>query len=138
VALSLIQGSGRPDITAKFYLFELIIYIPLILLFAKEFGLPGAAAAWSIRVALDTALLLAAAGKIFDIRIRNIIEHGLIRAVIVVGVLTATCLAMLLYGWQIRTRAVAVAGCILVFAAVSWFYVMDSWDRKILSFGRTR
>jgi O-antigen/teichoic acid export membrane protein len=138
VSLSLIQGSGRPDITAKFYLFELIIYIPLILLFVKEFGLPGAAAAWSIRVALDTALLLAAAGKLFDMRIRNMIEHGLMRGIIVLGILAATCLAMLLSGWHVAVKAVAAAGCILVFAAVSWFYVMDSWDRKILSFGRTR
>jgi hypothetical protein len=116
----------------------LIIYIPLILLFVKEFGLPGAAAAWSIRVALDTALLLAAAGKLFDMRIRNMIEHGLMRGIIVLGILAATCLAMLLSGWHVAVKAVAAAGCILVFASVSWFYVMDSWDRKILSFGRTR
>ncbi len=58
---SLLQGIGRPDLTAKFHLAELPIHIGLVWFLVFHFGLPGAALAWTFRVALDFVLLLAAA-----------------------------------------------------------------------------
>ena len=57
-AYTLIQGLGRPDITAKFHLAELPFYALILWLLLPRFGLLGAAFAWSIRTAVDTALLL--------------------------------------------------------------------------------
>jgi O-antigen/teichoic acid export membrane protein len=57
IPYALIQGVGRPDITAKFHIFEFVLYIPLLWLLIKEWGILGAAVAWLARVAIDLFLL---------------------------------------------------------------------------------
>ena len=61
VPYSLLQGVGRPDLTAKFHLAELPVHIGLAWFLVTRFGLPGAALAWTIRVTLDFVLLIVAA-----------------------------------------------------------------------------
>lgn len=57
IPYALIQGIGKPHITATLHIIELLIYIPLLLIFIKHFGLNGAASAWLIRVIIDAILL---------------------------------------------------------------------------------
>ncbi len=52
-----LQGIGRPDLPAKFHIIEFFLYIPLIFLLTKKFGIKGSAIAWLIRVTLDSVLL---------------------------------------------------------------------------------
>lgn len=52
-----IQGTGRSDLTAKFHLLELLVYVPALLLGIARFGLHGVAIAWVLRVTLDASLL---------------------------------------------------------------------------------
>jgi O-antigen/teichoic acid export membrane protein len=54
---ALLQGQGRPDITAKIHLIEVVPFIGLLWLLMRHFGLPGAAVAWSVRVCVDCLLL---------------------------------------------------------------------------------
>ena len=49
VPAAFVQASGRPDSAAKLHLLELPVYILLLWFLAGRFGLPGVAAAWSIR-----------------------------------------------------------------------------------------
>lgn len=65
VPLSLIQARGRPDLTAKFHAIELPIHAVVVVVLVALFGIPGAALAWTLRVALDTALLFWAATRFF-------------------------------------------------------------------------
>src|SRR5207248_920886 len=53
----LIQAAGRPDVTAKFHLVELPIYLGLVWWLIRTHGIGGAALAWSVRVTLDAVLL---------------------------------------------------------------------------------
>ena len=64
VPTTFIAAFGRPDISAKFHLLELVIHLPLAWWLVSEYGISGAAAAWSIRVTFDAALLFRAAGKL--------------------------------------------------------------------------
>jgi O-antigen/teichoic acid export membrane protein len=57
VPFSLIQGAGRPSITAKLHLFELPLYLVAVWLLTKRLGIEGAAIAWSARAVFDTVLL---------------------------------------------------------------------------------
>lgn len=59
-----LQASGRPDVTAKFHLLELIPYLLLLFLGLHFFGLPGAAAAFGVRNVVDCFLLMRYAGVI--------------------------------------------------------------------------
>lgn len=57
ISQSLIQGFGRPDLTAKLHLAELAAYIPYLWLLIEHFGIVGAAYAWTIRVSISTVAL---------------------------------------------------------------------------------
>lgn len=54
---ALIQSYGRPDLTAKLHLFELIVYIPYLWFLIDRFGIIGAALAWTVRVSISTLAL---------------------------------------------------------------------------------
>lgn len=57
IPYGLLQGQGRPDITAKLHLLELPFFLLLLWAGIHWFGLPGAALAWTLRVAADALLL---------------------------------------------------------------------------------
>jgi O-antigen/teichoic acid export membrane protein len=64
VSFWLVQGVGRPDLPAKFHLAEIVLYVPLLWWATRTFGIVGAAAAWTVRVFLDTGLLLLASQRL--------------------------------------------------------------------------
>ncbi|MEW5972638.1 MAG: oligosaccharide flippase family protein [Pseudomonadota bacterium] len=57
-----LQGVGRPDLTAKLHLMELVPYLALLWWAVEAWGVEGAAFAWSIRVGVDAILLFVLAG----------------------------------------------------------------------------
>lgn len=54
---ALIQAYGRPDLTAKLHLVELIAYVPYMLWLIRHHEIEGAALSWTLRVAISTAFL---------------------------------------------------------------------------------
>ncbi|MDQ6769172.1 MAG: flippase, partial [Gemmatimonadota bacterium] len=64
VPTTFIAAFGRPDLSAKFHLLELPIHIPLAWWLVAQYGIAGAATAWSMRVALDAGLLFGAADRL--------------------------------------------------------------------------
>ena len=65
VPFAFLQGIGKPDITSKLHLMEVIVYIPILLLLIKHFGIDGAAMAWAVRVMLDNLLLFYCAKRCY-------------------------------------------------------------------------
>lgn len=57
IPYGLLQGQGRPDITAKLHLLELPFFLLLLWGGIHWLGLAGAALAWSLRLAADAVLL---------------------------------------------------------------------------------
>ena len=57
VPFALIQGAGRPDLTAKLHLVELPVYVLTLVLLINRLGIEGAAIAWTLRVAADALAL---------------------------------------------------------------------------------
>jgi O-antigen/teichoic acid export membrane protein len=55
---STILAAGRTSALAKLYWLELVIYVPLVMCLIYFFGILGAAAAWSARVAFDMFLII--------------------------------------------------------------------------------
>ncbi|MEJ2502279.1 MAG: flippase, partial [Gemmatimonadota bacterium] len=64
VPAAALQAAGRPDIPAKFHLLELPLHLGVVWVLTARWGLVGAATAWSIRTALDAALLLGASSRL--------------------------------------------------------------------------
>ena len=55
--LTALQSAGRPDLVAKAHLGELVPYALLLWSLTSMFGIAGTAAAWTLRVLVDTLLL---------------------------------------------------------------------------------
>jgi O-antigen/teichoic acid export membrane protein len=61
VPFALLQANGRSDTTAKLHLAELPAFVGLLFWAVSIWGVVGAAVAWTLRVALDSALLYGSA-----------------------------------------------------------------------------
>lgn len=64
VPANFLIATGRPQLPARFHLAETVGYLPLAWWLVGSYGILGAAWAWAIRVAVDTALLFAAAYRV--------------------------------------------------------------------------
>lgn len=62
IPFAYIQAHGRPDLTAKLHLMELLPYAAILWWLTANFGAVGAAVAWTVRVIIDTILLFMIAG----------------------------------------------------------------------------
>jgi O-antigen/teichoic acid export membrane protein len=104
VPFALLQGQGRPDITAKFHVLELVPFVGTLWLLIHTFGLTGAAIAWCLRVAVDAVLMFWASG----IRFRHfqellpsgfcVVSAWLVAAFLRPGPLLAILMALLAAG----------------------------------------
>jgi O-antigen/teichoic acid export membrane protein len=79
VPLGLLQGQGRPAIVAKLHALELAPYVAILWIGMAWAGLPGAAWAWVLRVAIDALLMFWVSGLLtrvsFVLSIGNGIDH---------------------------------------------------------------
>jgi O-antigen/teichoic acid export membrane protein len=57
---------GRPDVIAKVHAAELLFHVPVAWYLIRHFGVPGAAAAWTFRVAVDAVLLSVASSRVMN------------------------------------------------------------------------
>lgn len=62
---AVIQAAGNVRLTALIHLMELILYIPLLFVSLKFFGITGAAVAWMLRAGADFFILRIFAKRIF-------------------------------------------------------------------------
>jgi O-antigen/teichoic acid export membrane protein len=61
VPYAVLQGVGRPDLTARIHLIELPLYALGLWMGVTRFGITGAATAWTARAAVDALLLFGTA-----------------------------------------------------------------------------
>ncbi len=57
IPFALVQGMGAAKVTAQFHLLEVVLYLPLLFVLLKIWGINGVALAWLLRVSLDCGLL---------------------------------------------------------------------------------
>jgi O-antigen/teichoic acid export membrane protein len=122
VFATLVQGVGRPDLSAKLHLLELPIYLPVLWWAIHHYGVLGAATAWTGRVALDGVLLFWFSSRFLD-------NTVLLRR-LTVGLLVALgALGMPLLVAAIVPRAATVLLVMLVFVSMAWFVVLAENER---------
>ena len=114
VFFTLVQGAGRPDLTAKFHLLELPIYVGLLYVCIGRWGITGAAMAWTARVALDALLLLMVSGRILALPRRTV---GRVGGSLALGV---AALAVPMAFGGLGARAALALALLAVFAVIAW------------------
>ncbi len=129
-----LQAMGRPDLTAKFHLFELPIYVVGAFWLVREFGVVGAALAWTCRVALDAALLLVAAVRLGRPQgVRKLATRAAAASAALVG---AGLAGRRLDGWLAAYGGPATSLLGLVLGAVAvvavWKLLLEEEDRRFV------
>lgn len=131
---ALLVGAGRPDIPAKFNLLELPLYIGIAWFLINQWGITGAAVAWTFRTTLDALLLFIASFKVTSLSLRLWAANG---------ILTASVSFIALLGIAYGSKRMITALPLLVqfllfliiislFVWVVWRNVMDDLERQTL------
>jgi len=125
VPFTLLQGVGRPDITATLHLIELPLYLGLLWWLITTRGIEGAAIAWTARVAVDALFLFVLAGRFLPGKspIRFLTALLPATAVLILAV------AALLHGPIVK--GLFLLGTILCFGLVTWFRILTPEERTL-------
>lgn len=127
VAFALIQGIGRPDITARLHLVELPVYLLAVWLLTTRFGIQGTAAAWFGRNALDAVAVVVLACRFiarssrFYLPLAAAGASGLL--LVFLGTLPQTLVA----------KAGFLALTLVSFGLLGWFVILAEGERALLS-----
>ena len=124
----LLDGIGRPSINAKFSLIELVLYLPILTVLVRSFGLKGAAIGWAVRCLFDLTLRLWIAQRIYE-PLRPTARSLL---PLLFGATLSLFLAAITSGTRMLP-VVAVAGALLVFGLL-WRSLTDMERRQFWTF----
>src|SRR5882724_868228 len=125
VPFALVQGVGKPDLTAKLHLLELPVYLGALFWLTERYGIEGAAIAWTGRVTLDALVLFAMARKLLPIETSFRPQTTLFSVLALVSLVLAALLQGLLF------KSVFLLLVILSFVSVAWFRVLSPEERKL-------
>jgi O-antigen/teichoic acid export membrane protein len=126
VPFALIQGVGRPDITAKFHFIELPFYMLILWKFTTAFGIVGASYAWVLRVSLDTILLFYMASRF----IPN--NKSLMQFIgFAIGV-TVFMLALATLRLELYTKGIYCVLTLLAFVVTTWVLILETDERTMI------
>lgn len=122
---ALVQGAGRPDLTAKLHLIELPIYLFLLWWLLHLYGIVGAAMAWTLRVAIDTILLFLMSNRLLEGLTIYSLRFALLMMSALLG-LSALALPM-----QSGLKWLLLCMGLIAFAVAAWFWILDQQERTI-------
>ena len=126
VPYALIQGAGHPDQTAKLHIVELPLYLVGVWWAVGEYGIIGAAAAWTLRVVIDAFLLFTLA--------RRIVPQALLitPSVLVTLVFSVTALVVVALPIAVTARLLIVSLSLPILVILAWTRVIGHDERRAL------
>ena len=125
VVSGFIDSIGRPDVNAKFSIAEFILFVPMLFVLLRSFGIEGAAIGWSLRVGGDLLVRVVIAGRLVP-TLRPVLR----RVLAVVAVATAM-LALPLAAPTSAERVPLMLLAAAVFALALWCWGVDAAERAV-------
>jgi O-antigen/teichoic acid export membrane protein len=126
VPVALIQGMGRPDLTAKLHCFELPLYCLAVWLLIRAYGIEGAAIAWVARAAFDAIILFWMARSLLPQSNQDIHRLALITGAALL------ILAFPLVPMGLYTQRVFLSLVLATFALAAWFLILAPKERAFV------
>ncbi|MFC1543371.1 flippase [Candidatus Neomarinimicrobiota bacterium] len=123
---ALVQGAGRPDLTAKLHLAELVIYLPMLWWLTSNYGIIGTAIAWTARVMVDGIFLF-----LIVLRLLPVNPSSVWRMM----VMTGAALLMMAIGAQLPhllMKGLFLLLTLLTFVLVAWFSILAPDERRMV------
>lgn len=127
IPFALIQGTGRPDITAKLHLVELPFYLAGVWWLTVRYGIEGTAIAWMLRVVVDMAALGVVTWWLLP-DTAFVIRRSALMVIMALGILM---LAILTTGLLLKTMF--LIGVMIAFLPAAWFLVLTDQERVFVS-----
>ena len=125
VPFALVQGVGRPDLTAKLHLMELPGYLLALWWLSRTHGIEGAAIAWTARVFVDAFVLFAISKRFLPDGTHLSPQTS---------VVLISSLAILTLAAQVQDpifKGIFLLLTILIFVAATWFAVFSPEERRL-------
>ena len=126
VPFAFIQGAGRPDLTAKLHLLELPFYLVVLWSFMQQWGIVGAAAAWTLRAGFDAVALFVMSA---------LLEGDLSRTLKQDALIFTLALAVLALGSRPEGTATKIAFVTVImalFVILGWHYLLSGTERAFV------
>jgi O-antigen/teichoic acid export membrane protein len=126
VPFALIQGVGRPDLSAKLHLLELPGYLFALWYLTTRYGINGAAIAWTARVLIDAAGLFLISNMFLPYRSQQVAR--------ITGLLAAS---LVFFAFAAQVQRLIFKGVFLLltlagFVPLTWFIVFSPQERKLV------
>jgi O-antigen/teichoic acid export membrane protein len=125
----LLVSYGRSEIIARIHVTELIPYLPVAALLTWYFGIIGAAAAWSLRLAFDTALFVMFARRIAGFQ-ASLFPTGRASYLAAAGCLLPP---LVLNGAPAAVIATTTLAALAAYAAIVWIRVLQKEERALIA-----
>jgi len=126
IPVAVIQGGGRPDITAKLHMLELPLFVIALWFAVRAYGITGAATVWAVRVAVDALLLYVMAERLLPGA-----SHYLKRGALLLAAALASLCAIPLVG-SLPARAGIVLAVIATLTWATWSRIFDGSERRLV------
>jgi O-antigen/teichoic acid export membrane protein len=125
IPYALLQSVNRPDLPGKLHLAEVPVYLVAAAFAIHWYGLPGAAAVWSLRLSLESGILFALAR-------RTLLPHALAPRFIAAVILGVSLL--LLASVEARLAIKLLSGTVVLacYLGFTWRVALEDQERRHL------
>jgi O-antigen/teichoic acid export membrane protein len=128
IPFTAIQAFNRPDISAKIHLAELLPYLLILIVFARQFGIAGVALAWSLRNLVDAFMFF-----YFYATLTKQSPEGSAKDLSFLLLFTFSCIltSMLVFEqFSFFVKLFFYAIAVFLFALIFWFKMMDKDEKE--------
>jgi len=126
VPFSLLQGVGRPDISAKLHLVEIPFAAGLAWMLMKKFGIEGAGIAWLIRCVVETVVMTILAQR-FARGSGRMIGRSAIMTVFALLLMLGMALVP-----SFMSRLLLFPVVVYVYMVLGWFWLLAADERQVI------
>jgi len=130
VPFALLQAHGRPDLPAKLHILELPLQGILVWWLVSSYHITGAALAWTLRVALDAALLFAVCGRLSLLSRQSLLAYRMPQTALLMIAAGGATLVLGFSAATIWLRAGLGALVVLALAITAWRFLLNETDRS--------
>ena len=129
-----LQALDRPRSPAVLFLFELLPYTAVMWWSIRHYGIAGAAAAWSVRVAIEAGILMFMVWQIFRLSPAGLLGRKQVwRGTAMLGIMAIALIATkMVLGLSLPVECGVVVLGLACFGLSGWRYILDDTDREAL------
>jgi len=122
---SLLQGIGRPDIVGKLQLFELPVFVSLLFIVTKNYGINGVAIVWLFRIIIDAVILFFISKRFLNYKFDYLIN-------VLIG-FSIFALSFPFFIENLYARVISIIIFYTVFILIVWNYLLVDEEKNFIS-----